>query len=181
MKTKMMTLAAVFCCALSSTMFTACGSDDDDNDNNNNNKVQVDEKKPVAVVKEYKFDVSDDMLAMLDITVEYYDENCKLQTEKLTQKEWIKKVKVASVPAPASGARLKAQVKDGVDVNTIGNKTSSYGYVCRSYLVNASDNEVGNSDAEGVRLLFDENVLSSLLDQENGIIMSFPKDFKTGD
>ena len=82
MKIKMMTLAAVFCCALSSTLFTACGSDDDDNDNN---KVQVDEKKPVAVVKEYKFDVSDDMLAMLDITVEYYDENCKLQTEKLTR------------------------------------------------------------------------------------------------
>ena len=98
---------------------------------------------------------------------------------KLTQKKWTKTVK-AKLPA-SLGACLKAQLKDGVDVNTIGNKTSSYGYVCRSYLVNASDNEVGNSDAEGVRLLFDENVLSSLLDQENGIIMSFPKDFKTGD
>jgi hypothetical protein len=31
MKKYLMTLAAVLCCAMSSMMFTACGSDSDDN------------------------------------------------------------------------------------------------------------------------------------------------------
>ena len=70
MKIKMMTLAAIFCCALSSTMFTACGSDDDDDD-----KVQVDETKPVGGVVDYGLVVNESMLSAFDLTVEYYDDN----------------------------------------------------------------------------------------------------------
>ena len=172
MKIKMMTLAALFCCAMSSTMFTACGSDDDDDD-----KVQVDDKKPVAAIAEYKFYVSDEMLAMLDMTVEYYDENCELQTKKLTQKEWVKKFRAAKYPVTSYGARLKAKIKDGIDINTIGSKSSAYGYVCDIYSVNAAGNQVTGSNGEGARFTFDIEALSSLSQKENGIMMSFPKDF----
>ena len=171
MKIKMMTLAALFCCAMSSTMFTACGSDDDDD------KVQVDDKKPVAAVVEYKFDVSDDMLAMLDMTVEYYDENCELKTEKLTQNEWVKKFRVTKYPVTSYGTRLKAKIKDGVDANAIENKSSAYGYVCDIYSVNAAGEQVTGSNGGGARFLFDNEALSSLSQKENGIMMSFPEEF----
>ena len=163
MKIKMMTIAAVFCCAMSSMMFTACGSDDDDN------KTLGDDGTPVAAGMQYSFYVSDDMLAILDMTVEYYDGDGKLTTEKLTQKEW--KISVASQKIPVSlGACVKAKIKDGADVNTI-NKVSEYGYNNAAYSTTATGRLINNS-GERSRYFFDAKDLSSLLNQKDGIIMS---------
>ena len=80
MKKIMMTLAAVLCCAMTTAVFTACGSDDDENNN------PVDNTTSVAAVMDYSLTVGDDMFNYLDLTVEYYDANGKVQTEQMTQK-----------------------------------------------------------------------------------------------
>ncbi len=171
MKMKMMTLAAVFCCAMGLTMFTACGSDDDDD------KVQVDSNTPVAAVMEYGFEVSDDMLTVLDMTVEYYDNDGKLQKENLTQKKWVKTVK-AKLPV-SLGACLKAQLKDGVDVNTIEAIKVSRGYKCTAYSMTATSNIAGNveSSSNNVTLTVNGEKLTSLLSDKNGILISYLYDF----
>ncbi len=171
MKMKMMTLAAVFCCAMGLTMFTACGSDDDDD------KVQVDSNTPVAAVMEYGFEVSDDMLTVLDMTVEYYDNDGKLQKENLTQKKWVKTVK-AKLPV-SLGACLKAQLKDGVDVNTIEAIKVSRGYKCTAYSMTATSNIAGNveSSSNNATLTVNGEKLTSLLSDKNGILISYLYDF----
>lgn len=176
MKKTMMTLAAVFCCAMSLTMFTACGSDDDDN------KTQVDDVTPVGAVMEHIFDVSDDMLDVLDMTVEYYDENGNLATEKLTQKQWKKTVKVAKLPV-SLGACLKAQLKtgadDGVDDYTGKKLKFSQKYYCKAYSVTATGGVVDISgDEVGSTLTFDGAKLPELLaSYKDGIIMKYLYDY----
>ena len=171
MKMKMMMLAAVFCCAMGLTMFTACGSDDDDD------KVQVDSNTPVDAVMEYGFEVSDDMLTVLDMTVEYYDNDGKLQKENLTQKKWVKTVK-AKLPV-SLGACLKAQLKDGVDVNTIEAIKVSRGYKCTAYSMTATSNIAGNveSSSNNATLTVNGEKLTSLLSDKNGILISYLYDF----
>ena len=168
MKIKMMTLAAVFCCAMSSMMFTACGSDDDDD-----NKVQVDDTKAVGAVMTYTFLVSDDMFDVLDMTVEYYDDNGELATEKLTQKEWTKTVKVAKLPV-SLGACLKVQIKDGVDENSVGYASYTYRYTNKAYSVTATGKVVDLAEDNKTEAVFSLPYLSA---QENGIIMSFLYNF----
>ena len=174
MKIKMMTLAAVFCCALSSTMFTACGSDDDDDD-----KVQVDETKPVGGVVDYGLVVNESMLSAFDLTVEYYDDNLQLQTEKLTQEEWKKTVKVSKLPASLD-YRLKAKAKDGIDANFFQNKVGLYGYHYVARAVNAAGNNVDKvdcSDSEGARFSFEKKEFDSFLSQEDDVMISIHVDY----
>ena len=141
MRKILMTLAAVLCCAMTTTVFTACGSDDDDNN------TPVDNTTPVASVMDYSLTVGDDMFNYLDLTVEYYDANGKVQTEPMTQKTWTKKVS-AKLPATL-GARLKAQLKFGVDVSTQEKVTVSYGYNYMGYAVSATDKVVSDVVSHG--------------------------------
>ena len=132
----MMTLAAVICCAMTTTVFTACGSDDDDN------TTRPDDTTPVGAVMEYSLTVGDDLVNYLDLTVEYYDADGKVQTESMTQKTWTKKV-TAKLPATL-GARLKAQLKSGVDVSTQEKVSVAHGYNFMGYAVSATDKVVGD-------------------------------------
>lgn len=125
-----MTLAAVVCCAMISTVFTAC-SDDDDKDS-------APDTKAVAAVMTCKMDVSDDILAALDLTVEYYDADGKVQSEKMTKKEWEKEIRT-TLPATL-GARLKAKLKPDFDVTS--DQKFAFGYSYAGYAVNSSDDVV---------------------------------------
>ena len=179
MKIKMMTLAAVFCCAISSTMFTACGSDDDDDDNT----VQVDETKPVGGVVEYGLVVNESMLSAFDLTVEYYDDNLQLQTEKLTQEEWKKTVKVSKLPASLD-YRLKAKAKDGIDVDFFQGFAGIYGFLFDAYSVNALGervkiDNVNTSAGQGARFGFYYKDFEYLLSQKDDAIISNHVDFGT--
>ena len=135
MKKMMMTLAAVLCCAMTTTVFTACGSDDD-------NTTKPDANKAVAAAMDYSLTTSDEMLAIFDLTIEYYDANSNVQTEQMTGKTWAKKV-TAKLPATL-GLRLKAQLKAGVDVSTKEKVTVSYGYNYMGYAINAKGEVVGD-------------------------------------
>ena len=132
MKRLFMTLAAVVCCAMISTVFTAC-SDDDDNDS-------ADKTKAVAAIMNCKMDVSDDILAALDLTVEYYDADGKVQSEKMTKKEWEKEIRT-KLPATL-GARLKAKLKPDFDVTSDQKFAFAFGYSYAGYAVNSSDDVV---------------------------------------
>lgn len=142
MRKILLTLAAVFCCAMTTTVFTACGSDDDDN-----NTPKPDDTTPVAAVMEYSLSVGDDILSLLNLTIEYYDADGKLQIEPLTQKSWKKSVRT-KLPATL-GARLKMQLKDGADPASLAQFTASYGYSYNGYAVSATDKVVGNVVSSG--------------------------------
>lgn len=132
-----MATAALMLLMISSVALTACGSDDDDNTTD-----PATDTTPVAAVMDYKLTVGDDMLGVLKLTVEYYDADGKVQTEALTAKEWKKSVK-AKLPA-ILGARLKAQLKDGIDPAAIETFTAAYSYSYNGYAVSATDKVVGN-------------------------------------
>lgn len=134
MKKKIMAIAAVFCCAMTMTMFTACGSDDDGGS-------PVDDKKPVAVDMDYAFSTTNDMLNIFDLTIEYYGDNGTVQTEKMTSTQWKKSVK-PKIPATV-GARLLAKVKDGVDVASMEKVTISYAYEYAGQAVSSDNYVVG--------------------------------------
>ena len=101
----------VICALVMTTSFTACGSDDD------NDKGGGSDNKPVAASMNTVLSVGDDMLKYLDLTVDYYDANGKIQSEALTANKWEKTIK-ANLPATL-GVRLKAKLKDGVDPASI--------------------------------------------------------------
>ena len=128
----MMTLAAVLCCAMTTTVFTACGSDDKDTPGS--------DKNPVAAQMVSEFSASEDMLKYMDVTVEYYDANGSIQKEKVTG-TWDKAVK-AQLPATL-GSRVTIKLKDGIDVSTIDKATMGYTIKYAGNCVNAAGEGVG--------------------------------------
>ena len=114
----------VMCALARTTTLTACGGDDD------NDKGGGSDNKPVAASMNTSLSVGDDMLKYLDLTVDYYDANGKVQSEALTVNKWEKAIK-ANLPATL-GVRLKAKLKDGVDpasIDLLTVKVSfTYGY-----------------------------------------------------
>jgi len=133
MKRLLATLAAIVCCSMISTVFTACSDDDDNNSGDN--------MKPVAAILYYNMNVGDDMFAALDLTIEYYDADGKLQSEKMTAKEWEKNIRTQKLPATL-GARLKAQLKAGFDVTSGEKFIAEYGYGYWGGAVNAAGEAV---------------------------------------
>lgn len=165
MKKYFMTLAAVLCCAMTTTVFTACGSDDDDPKN------PADDTTPAAAVMDYSLTVGDDMVNMLDLTVEYYDANGKVQSEPMTQKTWTKNVK-AQLPATL-GVRLKIQMKSSVNTATLEKFTESYTYSYSVYPVTASGQQLegGKTSASSMSLDIPGSKLTEWAeDHANGLV-----------
>ena len=134
MKKYLMMIAALVCCTVMITVMTACGNDDDD-------IVPVD-LTPAFAEMEYSLNVGDDMLEKLDLTVEYRDDNGKLQTEAMTGKKW-KKTVTAKLPVTL-GVRLKAELKEGVDPATIEAFSAEYSYLIHGYIKNAEHSVLSN-------------------------------------
>lgn len=171
MKKNLMTLAAALCC---SVLFNACNKD------NGNDSPEVDDTKPVSAVMEYSLTVGDNMLAALNLTIEYYDADGTVKTEQMTQKSWTKKVK-AKLPITL-GARLKAQLKDGVDVSSWEKFTAAYGYNYNGYAVSASDLVVGNIVAKGTESSLDMkgDKVPEWLERHTDGLIKFAFDFAEG-
>ena len=83
MRKFLMTLAAVLCCAMISTLFTACGSDEEK---------KTDDNTPVACGMSYMISIGRDLFDHANFTVEYYDANGKLQSEKMANELWEKEI-----------------------------------------------------------------------------------------
>ena len=164
MRKMMMTMAAVLCCAMISTVFTSCSKDDDD-------KNPVDNNKPVAAVMDVSLTVGDDMVGKLNLSVEYYDADGKVQTETLTTNEWKKSIK-AKLPATL-GVRLMVKAKDGIDYASLQKLTESYLYAYDVYPVNAIGNNLGGGKDGISHLSLDipgSKVAEWIADESKGVV-----------
>lgn len=109
MKKMMITMAAVLCCWVTMTVFTACGSDDD-----NDNTPKTAEIKGIGA--HYTFSVTEQMSQLCDYTITYYGISGKLETEKATWTvkdglaTWEKTVSNTVIPA-TFGLKVSAKVK----------------------------------------------------------------------
>lgn len=136
---KFFRVALTAMCAIAmTTVFTSCSKDDDDSITTGNNK-------PVAAVMEYSLTVGDDMFNYLDLTVEYYGADGKIQTEQMTQKSWSKNVK-AKLPATL-GACMKIHLKSGIDLANLAKFTEDIKYTYSVAPVNASGIELSGGKA----------------------------------
>ena len=130
MKKNLLTmLAAILTCGLTVTMLSACSSGDDDN-------------KEQTVTMYYGVQVSDDVLKVADVEVNYVDQTGAKQKEVMTSKEWKKTLDTKTLPlteglwakitpksAVASGNyQLKVTTAAGYQAQLADGKTISDGF-----------------------------------------------------
>lgn len=172
MKKCLMTLAAVLCCTF---LFTACSNVD------NSGEPSVEAyAKATKTIAGYSFHTSEEMLAALDLTIEYYDNRGKIQTEALTSKGFSFSLETG-LPSTV-GACLKAKLKEGVDLSGVENFTMSsyfsyYAYAyddVRGFSIGYQDNE----QQQDINMRGDE--VASWLEEHDGILTScvieYPRD-----
>ena len=90
MKKNLLTmLAAIFICGFTVTAMSACSSDND-------NKTNPPQEQAVKMF--YVVEVSDDVLKVADVEVNYVDQTGAKQKEVMTSKEWIKALDTKTLP-----------------------------------------------------------------------------------
>ena len=134
MKKIVLAAVALICMTMSTTVLTSCGSDDSKGGSDQP------EKKIVYAVANFGVQVTDDMFKYGDFTIEYYDANGQVQTEKLTDKVWSKNGTKAKLPAKF-GMRLKGQMKPDADLSGVTSVKVGQGRLCR-YGLEYSNGEV---------------------------------------
>ena len=82
-------LTAIMICGLTVTMLSACSSDDD-------NKTEPPQEQAVKMF--YVVEVSDDVLKVADVEVNYVDQTSAKQKEVMTSKKWIKALDTKTLP-----------------------------------------------------------------------------------
>ena len=134
MKKNLLTmLAAIFICGLAVTAMSACSSDND-------NKTETPQEQTVKMF--YVVEVSDDVLKVADVEVNYVDQTGAKQKEVMTSKEWTKALDTKTLPlteglwaritpksAVASGNyQLKVTTAAGYQAKLTNGKTVYDGY-----------------------------------------------------
>ena len=126
-------LAAIMICGLTVTAMSACSSDNDD-------KTETPQEQTVKMF--YVVEVSDDVLKVADVEVNYVDQTGAKQKEVMTSKEWIKALDTKTLPlteglwakitpksAVASGDYLlKVTTAAGYEVKLANGKSVFDGY-----------------------------------------------------
>jgi len=82
--------AAILTCGLTAVMLSACSSGDDDN--------ETETPQEQAVKMFYVVEVSDDVLKVADVEVNYVDQTGAKQKEVMTSKKWIKALDTKTLP-----------------------------------------------------------------------------------
>ena len=91
MKKNLLTmLAAILFCGFTVTWLSACSSGDDDN------KTETPQEQTVKMF--YVVEVSDDVLKVADVEVNYVDQTGANQKEVMTSKKWIKALDTKTLP-----------------------------------------------------------------------------------
>ena len=134
MKKNLLTmLAAIFICGFTVTWLSACSSDND-------NKTDPPQEQTVKMF--YVVEVSDDVLKVADVEVNYVDQTGAKQKEVMTSKEWTKALDTKTLPlteglwakitpksAVASGDyQLKVTTAAGYQAKLTNGKTVYDGY-----------------------------------------------------
>lgn len=134
MKKNLLTmLAAIFICGFAVTAMSACSSDND-------NKTETPQEQTVKMF--YVVEVSDDVLKVADVEVNYVDQTGAKQKEVMTSKKWIKALDAKTLPlteglwakitpksAAASGDyQLKVTTAAGYEAKLANGKSIFDGY-----------------------------------------------------
>ena len=88
-KNILLMLAAIMICGLTVTAISACSSGDDD-------KTETPQEQAVKMF--YVVEVSDDVLKVADVEVNYVDQTGAKQKEVMTSKKWIKALDTKTLP-----------------------------------------------------------------------------------
>lgn len=104
-KNILLMMAAILTCGLTVTAISACSSDDDDN--------KTESPQEQAVKMFYVVEVSDDVLKVADVEVNYVDQTGAKQKEVMTSKKWIKALDTKTLPL-TEGLWAKITPKSGV-------------------------------------------------------------------
>ena len=170
MKKCLKTLAAVLCCT---SLFTACSNED----NSDESPVEA-YAKATEVIARYSISTNEEMLAALDLTIEYYDDRGHILTEALTS-DGFSRYYVTGMHSPV-GACLKASLKEGVDLSGVEKFTMSsyFGFWAyahdgiRGFMIGLDYDEQYKLDIE---MRGDE--VASWLEEHNGILSSCVVEF----
>ena len=138
-------LAAV---SLVSFSFTSCGDDEEEGGD-----TPAEGKNPKSAMASYKFEASQDMIDLLDITISYVDKG-EIKTEKMTSTTWSATAKGDVLPA-TFGYKIHMKVKDNADFSK-----GSFDFITNTYSTpyavydekgNRIDelSKIGSSAAEG--------------------------------
>ena len=104
-KNILLMMAAILTCGLTVTAISACSSGDDDN------KTETPQEQAVKIF--YVVEVSDDVLKVADVEVNYVDQTGAKQKEVMTSKKWIKALDTKTLPL-TEGLWAKITPKSGV-------------------------------------------------------------------
>ena len=121
-------LAAIFVCALTAVTLSACSSDDDKND-----------KADATVEKEimYAVQISDDVLKVANVEVNYVDQTGAKKKEALSSTQWKKSQKLNNTSPFAQGIWVKITPKTNVASGTYQLKVTT-GVACKATLANGN-------------------------------------------
>ena len=131
-KNILLMMAAILTCGLAVTVLSACSSDDDDN--------KTEAKTEVTMM--YYVKVSDDVLKVADVEVNYMDQTGTKKKEKLTSAEWKKTINATALPLTeglwakitpkasiaAGNYQLKSTTAAGYQAKLSNGKTIADGY-----------------------------------------------------
>ena len=121
-------LAAIFVCGLTAVTLSACSSDDDKND------------KPDATVEKeimYAVQISDDVLKVANVEVNYVDQTGAKKKEALSSAQWTKSQKLNNTSPLAQGIWVKITPKTNVASGTYQLKVTT-GVACKATLANGN-------------------------------------------
>ena len=121
-------LAAIFVCGLTAVTLSACSSDDDKND-----------KADATVEKEimYAVQISDDVLKVANVEVNYVDQTGAKKKEALSSAQWKKSQKLNNTSPFAQGIWVKITPKTNVASGTYQLKVTT-GVACKATLANGN-------------------------------------------
>ena len=123
----------------------------------------ADDTTPVGAYMTYTFGTNDDLLNMFNVTIEYYDENGKVQSEKIKETAWSKRVDAKSLPAKL-GFRILFTLNGNYSISPTKVETISYYY---SYLTGPTNAEgkviIGKGSNDSLN--FDQDCASGKLEK----------------
>ena len=129
--------------AMAALFATACSSKDDDP---TTPEEQKKDDTAVACVMDHDISVNDALFDNFDLTVDYYDTDGSIKSEKMTQKQWSKRV-LGPLPFKMGG-RVRVTLKEGADVTSDELLKTSGDYHYTVLAVNKDGELVGELDSK---------------------------------
>lgn len=140
---KKMKLIAALCCALvcACTIMVGCQpKNDPQTPTTPTDPATPTNPKPAAAVLNYTFEVTDEMREVADFNISYYDNEGKLQTEKLASNKW-NKIMQTALPGKL-GVQIYTALKADFDSTKYDVLTILDRYNYNAYCVDAEGKEI---------------------------------------